>query len=106
MGADCGRNPVVLYRYETQMPIFGLRFEPHWVLFCAASKVSPQHETLSIITTWRLGGVLGSIYSYCSNICPGLKPNQNATFGAHRLVRKNFPHRESNRGHKNYPSTV
>ena len=35
--------------------------------------------------------MLGSIYAYCPNICPVLKRNQNATFGAHRLVRKDFP---------------
>ena len=46
--------------------------------------------------------MLGSIYTYCSNICPGLKCNQNATFGAHRLGRKIFPYRGSNPGLKNY----
>ena len=45
--------------------------------------------------------MLGSMYTYCSNICPVLKRNQNATFGAHRPVGKVFPPSGSNRGPKN-----
>ena len=70
----------------------GPRFEPHWALLCCASKLSPQHETLCIISTSKLRGLLKSIYTYCSNICPVLKRNRNTTFGAHRVVKKIFSH--------------
>ena len=70
--------------------------------FCAA----PQNCHLNtfytpfIISTSRLTGMLGSIYTYGYNICPILKRNQNATFGAHRLDKKTFPHWGSNPGPK------
>ena len=50
--------------------------------------------------------MLGSIYTYCSNVCSALKRNQNATFGAHWLVKKIFPQRGWNLGLKNYRSTI
>ena len=34
----------------------GHRFEPHRVLFLTTTKLSPQHETLYVISTLRLGG--------------------------------------------------
>ena len=55
-GADTIKKHAVLHRYQLGRNFLRIRFELHWAFFCAASKLSPQHETLFIISTSGGGG--------------------------------------------------
>ena len=101
-GADTIRNCVVLHGHHTRPPIFGSQVRtPLGTFLRRLQTITSTPNPLYNFNLEARGGVLGSIYTYCSNICHVLKSNKHATFGAHRRVTKNFPHPGSNPGYKN-----